>query len=135
MVAFFSAVKRSCDALYGDLKFKSYYDGLFHLDAFSSLICHSLRLIYDTACFLTRLVLTPLCVINPLMWPGLPNHMMHIIDNGASALINAVTLSLMPLIIFARTLMSLVRGYEKGTEYDCGEEEELNDLKLATTIL
>ncbi len=134
MSAFFSSTTIAANALYGDFKFKPYYNGLFHLKAIGSFICHAIRAIYNLAALMWHAVLTPFCLLNPLFWPSLPGHAMNIMDNVLGFAINLVTIAVSPLIFALRTLTSLIWGYDEETEYDDGAEEEERDLSLAMTI-
>lgn len=132
--SFFPSTRRSCNALYGDFKLKSYYNVLFHLDGLTSFLCHGFRALYDLTCLITRVLITPFYALNPLAWPGIPEHCMHIADDAVSCLISIATFMIHPIIFLCRTFTSMARGYEEGTEYDWGEEEEVADLDLAMTI-
>lgn len=134
MSAFFECTETAVYALYGDFKFTPYYNGLFHLDAISSLACHGLRAIYNLACFTWRMLLTPFYLLNPLAWPSLPVHGVNIIDNVLGFTVSLVTIALSPVIFVLRTMASMIFGYVEGTENDEGDEAEEGDLSLAMAI-
>lgn len=135
MSAFFGSTKTAAYALYGDFKFKPYYDVLFHLDAISSFICHVLRAIYNLAALAFRLLITPFYIINPLAWFSLPGHLLNIVDHTAAIAVSLLTTIVHPFIVTIRTLTTLIMGYEKDTDYDQGEEQEQEDLDFAMSIL
>jgi hypothetical protein len=131
---FFSATRTAASALYADFKFKPYYNFGFHLDAFTSFLCHILRALYDLSALLLRILITPLCILNPLSWPGLPDHVINLVDDGIGFAISLVSIAIHPVIFVLRTLSSMIRGYEEGTDYDWGKEAEEEDLSMAMTI-
>jgi hypothetical protein len=132
---FFSATRTAASALYADFKFKPYYNFGFHLDAFTSFFCHILRALYDLAAILLRVLITPFCILNPLSWPGLPNHALNLVDDCVGFAISVVSIAIHPITFVLRTLSSMIRGYEEGTDYDQGREAEEEDLNMAMTII
>ena len=48
--------------------------------------------------------------------------------------ISLISIAIHPLIFIARTLTSIIRGYEEDSAYDWGKEAEEKDLQLAITI-
>ncbi len=134
MSSYFKASDTAANALYGDFKFKPYYNLGFHLDAFTSFITHGLRTAYNLVGFGLRLLITPLYVLNPLAWIGLPGHLIALVDNLIASILSAISVAIHPIVFTIRTLNSLCRGYEEGTDYDWGMDEEEADLGLAMAI-
>jgi hypothetical protein len=134
VTSFFKTTTIAANAFYGEFKLKSYYNLGFHLETITSFICHILRALYDLTAFILRLVITPLYLLNPLMWIGIPDHTMNLIDNLAGSLISLATIVAHPFIFICRTFSSMIFGYEENTEYDWGVDAEENDLTLAMTI-
>lgn len=131
---FFKSTQTATNALYGDFKFKAYYNIGFHFDAITSFIFHILRVLYNLASIALRLLITPFCILNPLAWLGLPQHALELVDDVIGFVISLMPVIVHPLIFTIRTLMSIISGYEEDSDYDCGIEEEQQDLSLAMTI-
>lgn len=134
MPALFSSTHTAAYALYAEFKIKSYYNLGFHLDAFTSLFCHTLRALYNLTALALRVLITPFYILNPFAWISLPGHALNLVDDVLGFAISLVSIALHPLIIVCRTLTSIIRGYEEHSDYDCGVDAEEEDLTLALTI-
>ena len=134
MSLFFKSTAIAANALYGDFKFKPYYNMGFHLDALTSFICHIVRALYNLASIALRVLITPLCLLNPLAWLSLPDHALNLIDDLVGFVISLAPIIIHPLIFLVRTLTSVMFGYEQQSENDGGIEDEQNDLSLAMTL-
>lgn len=134
LTTFFKYTRIAANALYGDFKFKPYYNLGFHLDALTSFLCHIARFLHDFACAALCVAVTPLYVLNPLAWLWLPGHAMDILDDTVGALISAVTVFIHPVVFAIRTLTSMVFGYDENNDNYEVEDEENSDWELATTI-
>lgn len=131
---FFSATQTAASALYAELKFKAYYNVGFHLEAITTFICHLLRALYNLNALLLRVLITPFCILNPFSWPSFPGHAVNLVDDFVGLAISLTTIALHPVIFTLRTLSSMIFGYEEGTDYDLGVEEEEEDLNKAMAI-
>ena len=134
MTSFFQATQIATLALWGDFKFKPYYHLGFHCDALYSFICHILRALSNLMALAYRVFITPFYIINPLLWPGLINHSLNLLDDLTALIVSVATITIHPVIVGIRTLTSMIRGYEQDTDYDQGEESEADDLGYSTAI-
>jgi len=134
LTTFFSATSTAASAIYAEFKFYPYYNFGFHLDAITSFFCHILRALYDLTAFLLRVLITPFCLLNPLSWPSLPGHTINLIDDLVGFALSAVSVVIHPFIVVIRTLSSMIRGYDEGTDYDWGTKTEEEDLEMAMAI-
>ena len=48
--------------------------------------------------------------------------------------LSAVSVVIHPFIVVIRTLSSMIRGYDEGTDYDWGTKTEEEDLEMAMAI-
>ncbi|MCW8408118.1 hypothetical protein OQJ13_03935 [Legionella sp. PATHC035] len=131
---FFNATRIAAYAIYAELKLYPYYNFGFHLDAITSFFCHILRALYDLSAFLLRVLITPFYLLNPFSWPSIPGHTLNLIDDLVGFALSAVSITLHPVIFVLRTLSSMIRGYDEGTDYDWGGDNEEEDLAAAMTI-
>lgn len=133
---FFNATYTAAAAIYAEFKFYPYYNFGFHLDAITSFFCHIFRALYDLAAFLLRVVATPFFLLNPFCWPSLPSHALNLVDDIVGAALSVVSIAIHPILFIIRTLSSMIRGYDEGTDYDWGlkEYDEEEDLKMAMAI-
>ncbi|KTD01797.1 hypothetical protein OQJ19_12445 [Fluoribacter gormanii] len=131
---FFNATYTAAAAIYAEFKFYPYYNLGFHLDAFTSFFCHIFRALYDFTAFLMRVLITPFCLLNPFSWPSLPGHALNLVDDLVGTALSLVSIAIHPVIFIIRTLSSLFRGYDEGTDYDWGAEPEEEDLNKAMAI-
>ena len=134
MSTFFRSTEVAAYALFAEFKFKPYYNVGFHLDAFTSLIFHILRALYDLTALALRVLTTPLYILNPLAWLSIPSHTINLVDNFLGLGISLISIAVHPIIFTLRTLGSMIRGYEENSDYDWGMEAEEADLQLAMTI-
>ncbi|CAM2924632.1 Uncharacterised protein [Legionella steigerwaltii] len=131
---FFSATRIAASAIYAEFKLYPYYNFGFHLDAITSFFCHILRALYDLSAFLLRVLITPFYLLNPFSWPSLPGHALELVDDLVGCALSTVSIVIHPVIFILRTLSSMIRGYDEGTDYDWGTETEEQDLEMAMTI-
>ncbi|MCW8397997.1 hypothetical protein OQJ26_04225 [Legionella sp. PATHC038] len=131
---FFNATRIAAYAIYAELKLYPYYNFGFHLDAITSFFCHILRALYDLSAFLLRVLITPFYLLNPFSWPSVPGHALNLIDDVVGFALSAVSIAIHPIIFVLRTLSSMIRGYDQGTDYDWGGDSEEEDLEMAMTI-
>ena len=134
MGIFFNSTRTASDALYGDFKFKPYYNLGFHLDGIISMFCHILRTSYDLILFALHLVLSVFYILNPFAWIYLPGHAINAVDNALAFGISIITSAISPIIFVLRTLTSMIFGYEEGSDYDNGKTDEEADLLLAIKV-
>ncbi|KTD74146.1 hypothetical protein [Legionella tucsonensis] len=131
---FFNATYTAAAAIYAEFKFYPYYNFGFHLDALTSFFCHIFRALYDFTAFLLRVVTTPFFLLNPFFWPSLPSHALNLVDDLVGTALSVVSIAIHPILFIIRTLSSMIRGYDEGTDYDWGADQEEEDLKMAMTI-
>lgn len=80
------------------------------------------------------MLITPFYLLNPFSWPSIPGHTLNLIDDLVGFALSAVSITLHPVIFVLRTLSSMIRGYDEGTDYDWGGDNEEEDLAAAMTI-
>ncbi|HHF7367472.1 TPA: hypothetical protein ACPSKY_002606 [Legionella bozemanae] len=131
---FFNATSTAASAIYAEFKFYPYYNFGFHLDALTSFFCHILRALYDLTAFLLRVVATPFFLLNPFCWPSLPGHALNLVDDIVGTALSLVSIAIHPILFIIRTLSSMIRGYDEGTDYDWGSDQEEEDLNMAMAI-
>lgn len=134
MPTIFKSTRVAGMVFYGDFKFKAYYDVGFHLEAITCFLCHLIRATLNLLAAILRTGTLMLSVLIPFTWPLLPLKAYKILDNLGASLISLFTIGIYPLIVLARSLSSVIYGYEKGTKYDCGVQAEEEDLALALAI-
>ena len=69
-----------------------------------------------------------------MSWPSLPGHTINLIDDLVGFALSAVSVVIPPFIVVIRTLSSMIRGYDEGTDYDWGTKTEEEDLEMAMAI-
>ncbi|KTD40485.1 hypothetical protein [Legionella parisiensis] len=84
--------------------------------------------------FLLRVFITPFLLLNPFSWPGLPTHALNLVDDLVGSALSIVSIALHPILFIIRTLSSMIRGYDEGTDYDWGSDREEDDLEMAMAI-